>query len=59
MPDTLVAMCQNEQIDSEGTMCKIHFNFLQHSDRALTMLVTVPVALMLVGFIIAVCAILA
>lgn len=59
MPDTVVAMCQNGQIDSEGTMRKIHFDFLQHSDRALTMLVTVPVALMLVGFIIAVCAILA
>lgn len=52
-------MCQNGQIDSEGTMRKIHFDFLQHSDRALTMLVTVPVALMLVGFILAVCAILA
>jgi hypothetical protein len=40
-------------------MRKLHFDFLQHSDRALTMLVTVPVALMLVGFIIAVYAILA
>ncbi|MDN2702007.1 hypothetical protein O0881_08375 [Janthinobacterium sp. SUN100] len=39
-------------------MRKIHLNFLQDSDRALTTLVAVPVALMLVGFIAAVCAIL-
>lgn len=40
-------------------MRKIHLNFLQNSDRTLTMLVAVPVALMLVGFVIAVGAILA
>lgn len=40
-------------------MRKIHLNFLQNSDRALTMLVAVPVALMMVGFVIAFCAILA
>lgn len=39
-------------------MRKIHLNFLLDSDRALTVLVTVPVAAMLVGFVIAVCAIL-
>lgn len=39
-------------------MRKIHLNFLQDSDRALTMLVTVPVAAMMVGFVIAVYAIL-
>jgi len=39
-------------------MRKIHLNFLQNSDCALTMLVAVPVALMLVGFVIAVGAIL-
>jgi len=39
-------------------MRKIHLNFLQDSDRALTMLVAVPVALMMVGLVIAVCAIL-
>jgi len=39
-------------------MRKIHLNFLQNSDRALTILVAVPVALMLVGFVIAVGAIL-
>lgn len=39
-------------------MRKIHLKFLQDSDRALTVLVVVPVALMLVGFVTAVCAIL-
>ena len=39
-------------------MRKIHLNFLQDSERALTVLVTVPVALMMVGLVIAVCAIL-
>lgn len=39
-------------------MQKIHLKFLQDSDRALTMLVAVPVALMVVGFVTAVCAIL-
>jgi hypothetical protein len=39
-------------------MRKIHLNFLQNSDRALTVLVTVPVALMVVGLVIAACAIL-
>lgn len=37
-------------------MRKIHLNFLYNSDRAL--LATIPVAVMLVGFLIAVCAIL-
>ena len=35
----------------------MHLNFLQDSDRALTILVAVPVALMAVGLVIAVCAI--
>lgn len=39
-------------------MRKIHLNFLQDSDRALPLLVTGPVALMLFGFVTAVCAIL-
>lgn len=39
-------------------MRKIHLNFLQDSERALTILVAVPVALMMVGFVIAACAIL-
>jgi hypothetical protein len=39
-------------------MQKIHLKFLQDSDRALTVLVAVPVALMMVGLVIAVCAIL-
>ena len=39
-------------------MRKIHLNFLQDSDRAMTMLVTVPVAAMLVGLLIAAYAIL-
>ena len=39
-------------------MQKLHLKFLQNSDRALTMLLAVPVALMLVGFVTAVCAIL-
>lgn len=51
-------MCQNEENKEGETMRKIHLNFLQDSDRALTMLVAVPVALMLVGFVTAVCAIL-
>lgn len=38
-------------------MRKMHLNFLQDSDRALTILVAVPVALMAVGLVIAVCAI--
>ena len=51
-------MCQTEETDKGETMRKIHLNFLQDPDRALTVLVTVPVALMLVGFVIAACAIL-
>ncbi len=39
-------------------MRKIHLNFLQDPDRALTVLITVPVALMLAGLAIAACAIL-
>lgn len=51
-------MCQNEEIKDDETMRKIQLEFLQDSDRALTALVTVPVAAMMVGFFIAVCAIL-
>lgn len=40
-------------------MRKIHLNFLQDSDRALTMLVAVPIAVMMIGFVMAVYAILA
>ena len=39
-------------------MRKIHLNILQDPDRALTVLITVPVPLMLVGLVIAACAIL-
>jgi hypothetical protein len=59
MLNILSVMCQNEENKEEETMRKIHLNFLQNSDRALTMLVAVPVALMMVGFVIAFCAILA
>jgi hypothetical protein len=58
MSAILSAMCQTEETDKGETMRKIHLNFLQDPDRALTVLVTVPVALMLVGFVIAACAIL-
>lgn len=54
MPIILSAMCQNEEIKEMKTMRKIHLNFLQDSDRALTVLVTVPVAAMMIGFVIAV-----
>ena len=39
-------------------MRKMHLNFLQNPDRALTVLVAVPVVLMLVGFVVAACSIL-
>jgi hypothetical protein len=58
MPSILSVICQNEGLKEGKTMRKIHLKFLQDSDRALTVLVAVPVALMLVGFVTAVCAIL-
>jgi hypothetical protein len=58
MPSILSVICQNEDLKEGKTMRKIHLKFLQDSDRALTMLVAVPVALMLVGFVVAACSIL-
>jgi len=58
MPSILSVVCQNEDLKEGKTMRRIHLKFLQNSDRALTVLVAVPVALMLVGFVTAVCAIL-
>ncbi len=58
MLNILAALWRNRRIKNEVAMHKIHLNFLQDSDRTLTVLVAVPVALMLVGFVIAVSAIL-
>lgn len=58
MLNILSAMCQNEENKEEETMRKVHLKFLQDPDRALTMLVAVPVAAMMIGLVIAACAIL-
>lgn len=58
MQQFLGVICQNGQINDEEAMRKIHLNFLQDSESALTILVAAPVAAMAIGLAIAVYAIL-